>query len=329
MNSRITGASERRLSDMMTTPKISICIPAYKRTEFLQRLLESLSSQTYRQFEVIITDDSPDGSVEKLAATYQNRLPRLRYWRNPTALGTPANWNKAISLASGEWIKLMHDDDWFSRNDSLKLFAEAAEANPDSFIFCAYTDVFLDKPLEKPRRPGRFRLRQLEKEPASILSKNVIGPPSVVLYPNKVEHVYDEALKWLVDVDMYIRLLPGLGLHYLPEHLVNVGVGQEQVTATTHGNPEVEIPEHRYMIRKLAATAFSNILVYDYWWRFVRNFDLGDREPQRGFLQQWPPVIQRMIRWQSRIPRRLLKNGIISKTLMALHFFINRNKPAL
>lgn len=313
---------------MTTTPKISICIPAYKRSEFLQRLLDSLSSQTYRQFEVIITDDSPDQSVETLATAYKHQLPNLRYWRNPTALGTPANWNKAISLASGKWIKLMHDDDWFSRKDALKIFAEAADAHPDSFIFCAYTDVFLDTTKETHRRPGRFRLQQLEKEPASILSKNLIGPPSVVLYPSQRDHVYDVQLKWLVDVDMYIRLLPGLGLHYIPQHLVNVGVGQEQVTAYTHGNPEVEIPEHRYMVRKLSATAFSNILVYDYWWRFVRNFNLGGKSPQKGFLQQWPPVIQRMIHWQSRIPRRLLKNGIISKTLMALHFFINRNKPA-
>jgi glycosyltransferase involved in cell wall biosynthesis len=44
-------------------PLISICIPAYKRTEFLQRLLDSIDIQTFKNFEVIVTDDSPGNDV--------------------------------------------------------------------------------------------------------------------------------------------------------------------------------------------------------------------------------------------------------------------------
>jgi glycosyltransferase involved in cell wall biosynthesis len=44
-------------------PLISICIPAYKRIEFLQRLFDSIAIQTYKGYEVIITDDSPDEVV--------------------------------------------------------------------------------------------------------------------------------------------------------------------------------------------------------------------------------------------------------------------------
>ena len=43
---------------------ISICIPAYKNTSFLKRLLESLLQQTYTHFEVILSDDSPDDTVK-------------------------------------------------------------------------------------------------------------------------------------------------------------------------------------------------------------------------------------------------------------------------
>ena len=117
---------------------ISICIPAYKRLERLRRLLDSIVSQTFHDFEVVITDDSPNFSVKELIETF--KLP-IQYFKNESALGTPANWNYCISKAKGEWIKLMHDDDWFSSPNSLELFAEATRHNK-KFIFSAYINVY-------------------------------------------------------------------------------------------------------------------------------------------------------------------------------------------
>jgi glycosyltransferase involved in cell wall biosynthesis len=47
-------------------PKISICIPAYKQADKLEKLLHSIENQTYRDFEVIVTDDSPNDEVRDL-----------------------------------------------------------------------------------------------------------------------------------------------------------------------------------------------------------------------------------------------------------------------
>lgn len=313
---------------MAAVAKISVCIPAFKRIEFLQRVLESLAIQTFRDFEVIVTDDSPDQCVEELVSAFENRLPKLIYYRNESPLGTPANWNKAISLARGEWIKLLHDDDWLAHPESLEIYAGAAENNPGSFIYSDYIDVFLDSKKEKKRRPSSYRRRQLKKEPASILSKNIIGPPSVVLYPNDRKHLYDESLKWLVDVDMYIRRLPDSKIFHLPRPLVKVGVGSDQVTSFTHGVAAVEVPEHLHFIGKLSPKVFNNILVYDYWWRFTRNFQLSRQEKVSSAAIAWPPVVNRMIRSQARIWPPLLKFGPLSKLLMAIHFLINRKKMA-
>ncbi|HVG40418.1 MAG TPA: glycosyltransferase family 2 protein, partial [Chitinophagaceae bacterium] len=111
---------------------ISICIPAYKRPENIARLLQSISIQTCKNYEIIITDDSPDDSLIKVLQKYSH-LP-IQYYKNETALGTPANWNYGISKASGEWIKLMHDDDWFSSEKSLQHFADHT-ADKKKFIF--------------------------------------------------------------------------------------------------------------------------------------------------------------------------------------------------
>src|ERR1700753_16179 len=129
---------------------ISICIPAYKRISFLKRLLDSIELQTYRRFEVIVTDDSPDNEVRDLCRSHA-LSPVIRYFKNEKKLGTPENWNESIRRAGGGWIKLMHDDDWFLEPAALKVFAEAVVQNPaQNFFFSEYTNVFLDE----GRSPG-------------------------------------------------------------------------------------------------------------------------------------------------------------------------------
>jgi glycosyltransferase involved in cell wall biosynthesis len=119
----------------MNSKFISICIPAYKRTHFLKRLLLSIEHQSYTNYEVIISDDSNDDSVEELLKEFNGKF-EIKYFKNEKALGTPANWNHAISKATGEWIKLIHDDDWFANEHSLEKFA--LSTNNNKFIFSAY-----------------------------------------------------------------------------------------------------------------------------------------------------------------------------------------------
>ena len=67
--------------------KISICIPAYQRPENIKRLLQSIAVQTFRDLEVVITDDSPDDSVKNVLQEF-SILP-VHFIKNETALGTP------------------------------------------------------------------------------------------------------------------------------------------------------------------------------------------------------------------------------------------------
>src|SRR5690349_3384650 len=163
-------------------PFVSICIPSYKRIPFLKRLLESMVVQTYKDFEVIITDDSDDDSVKDLLREFESRV-RIRYYKNERALGTPANWNRAISKAEGQWIKLMHDDDWFASPESLAGFIKFAD-NDHPFIFSAYFTVS-ETSGRKLHRLSEFKDMMI-KEPGVLFAKNVIGPPSVTLINKNV-----------------------------------------------------------------------------------------------------------------------------------------------
>jgi glycosyltransferase involved in cell wall biosynthesis len=307
---------------------ISICIPAYKRVDFLKRLLDSIALQTYTNYEVIISDDSPGTEVEALLSSYRNIFSQFSYYKNPVALGTPENWNAAIRHAKGTWIKLMHDDDWFSTGSSLAGFAAAAEQNDSSFIFSNYSDVFIANGSEKRVAMSDFRFQQLLKEPVTLLSRNIIGPPSVVMHRNDASFEYDNRLKWLVDVDMYVRRLGANKIVYVADDLVRVGVGDDQVTASVHGAGLVEVPEHFLFLTKTGIGRLKNILVYDYWWRFIRNFQLTSKESieRFGYAGSIHPLLRSMMSWHSRLPKGLIKMGPFSKLLMFIHYCFNKHK---
>ncbi len=308
----------------MSNVFISICIPAYKRVEFLERLLDSIAIQTYKDFEVIVSDDSPTNDVSDLCEKYKGSF-QLNYHKNISALGTPENWNEAIRRANGTWIKLMHDDDWFSNEKSLQVFADAALENKDKFIFSSYTNVFFPEKRTEQVRPSSFRIKQLRKDAVSLLSKNIIGPPSVSMHRNYGDVSYDKTIKWLVDIDFYNRRLKDEGLHHIDDLLIHVGMSEEQVTAMCHTNPQVELPENYYFLQKTGISHLKNILVYDAWWRLLRNFKIKNQQQLEQYVAgKWPGIILLILIDVNKVPAGLIKIGVVSKLMMTLSYLRNK-----
>lgn len=307
---------------------VSICIPAYKRIDFLKRLLDSIAIQTFREFEVIVTDDSPDGEVKVLCDQYAGHFP-LRYFRNEKALGTPENWNEAVRRASGQWIKIMHDDDWFAEPDSLTGYARAIAAHPQaSFIFSAYRDVFLDEDRTREMFVPPARYKKFLRNKTVLFASNIVGPPSVVLYKKEPRMDFDRTVKWVVDIDFYIRYLGTATPVYIDRILVNVGLGKAQVTQDCFRQREVEIPENFHLLQKVGYVNLKNILVYDAFWRLMRNLEIRRIEDitGSGYTGEIPAVILSMVAWQRLLPLRFWKIGPVSKTGMFLNYLFNYYK---
>ncbi|MBS1918407.1 MAG: glycosyltransferase family 2 protein [Bacteroidetes bacterium] len=305
-------------------PLISICIPAYKRTEFLKRLLDSVAIQTFKNFEVIVTDDSPGNEVENLCNFYKKNFS-ISYYRNTQQLGTPENWNESIRKAKGDWIKLMHDDDWFSAKNSLQYFVDAINNNPaSSFFFSAYRNIYLDENKEEPVFINSFRYKMIRKNPVTLFAKNVIGPPSVVIHKNDKQIYYDKNFKWLVDIEFYMRYIKAAKPVYINKELVNVGLGSLQVTKQVFRVKKVEIPESFYLLDKIGAAQLSNIFVYDGYWRFLRNLSVRSLRDisENGYSGEPPLVIKKIIAFQNRLPLWCLKTGPLSKFFMLVSFII-------
>ena len=96
---------------MHSLPLVSVVIPAYKATWF-EAALTSACEQTYGNLEIIVCDDSGGSLIAAVVAQYSTsaNVP-IRYQRNPTPLHEMGNTAECIALASGTYIKFLHDDD--------------------------------------------------------------------------------------------------------------------------------------------------------------------------------------------------------------------------
>lgn len=304
---------------MTEKPFISICIPTYKRAENLERLLRSIAIQTYTGYELIISDDSPDDSVEALVRRFSGSL-NINYSRNDPATGMPGNWNITIDKASGRWIKLMHDDDWFADAQALKKFADAAVTTKEHFIFSACNNVHFPSGKNVPEFLSDWKKNMLAQTPLNLFYANVIGHPSTVMHRKDSNILYDTNFKWVVDIDFYMRyLLKYPGYTYIDEMLVNIGTDDTQMSFSLHKNPRVEVPEYLSMLAKFPpGLLMEHEYVFHCVWDLVKRFRIKDRAVihELGYEGPLPDKLDEIIAYQRPVPRFILKQTDWSKLLM-------------
>lgn len=310
---------------MPKKPFISICIPTYLRIDTLERLMKSISLQSFKDFEVVITDDSPDDSVATLVDQYAKQFC-CKYFKHTHALGTPENWNASINKASGEWIKLMHDDDWFANEKSLEIFAGHTN-DQIPFIFSNYFRVDVEKKITKLNLLSSVWKKRIMQEPFVLYASNRIGPPSVTMMHHRIKDRYDRSYKWLVDLELYIRVLSEeKKFTHITKPLINIGLNDAQVTNSCFLNPSVELPEGLQLLENNGLEKLKNIWVYDAWWRLFRNLKIQSPEQLKKYVpREWPTILLSMLEDQHKYTPKLLQNGLFSKTAMSLSYQKNKS----
>ena len=309
----------------MNDPFISICIPTYKNVDYLQRLLQSIAIQTFTDYEIVVTDNSPDNSVEQLVKGLGQLS--IRYYKNDPPTNMGENFNLVLQKATGKWIKMMHDDDWFADKDSLQQFANAATEYPDcDLIFSACNNFDLKTGKTEKHELNESKRVLLESSFYNLYFDNVIGHPSTVMHKN-TEVLYDPSLKWVIDIDFYIRFFEKYPRwHYFPETCINIGIDASQFSNKYYKNPLVEIPEYLHLLKKLPVTAESNQYIFHALWLLVRKFRIKNVEEIRnaGYNDEVPDVIFKIIKYQKNIPRLIIKQTPFSNALMKMCFKRNQ-----
>lgn len=91
--------------------RFSILIPAFK-AKYLKECIDSVLSQTFKDFEIVIVNDASPENVEEIVKKYNDR--RIKYYLNESNIGAEnvvENWNKCLQYSSGDYVICMGDDD--------------------------------------------------------------------------------------------------------------------------------------------------------------------------------------------------------------------------
>tara|TARA_R100001143_G_C3359601_1_gene134670 strand:+ start:4842 stop:5711 length:870 start_codon:yes stop_codon:yes gene_type:complete len=145
-----------RLTDQK--PLISIGVPTYNRAASLERVLESLVSQSYTNLEIIISDNcSPDAAVQDVAEKFAQSDSRVQYFRQTENLGAAFNFKFVLDQASGKYFMWNADDDLRS-DDFIEVNSRFLEKNkeypastsPNALVkdFSDYDGPYVDFSLE-------------------------------------------------------------------------------------------------------------------------------------------------------------------------------------
>lgn len=248
----------------MERPKVSICIPCYNNAEEVDRLLASVYRQEYTDFEVNLSDDSTNDETERLV---RERYAQVRYQHNQTPFGHIFNWNAALRMAEGAYIKVMFSDDWFTQETSLGSFVALLDENPDAMLaFSGSRQVMLDAQNGEALRhvaaahqtkyydrtaDARF-IDGLRKDYRHLFLGNQIGAPSAVIYRRgSALTLFDERSNWASDLFLYFDLLEKSPIFaYTKEPLVSIGVHENQYTESFAEKDERIYKDYKYMYTK-------------------------------------------------------------------------------
>jgi glycosyltransferase involved in cell wall biosynthesis len=111
-------------------PKLSVGLAVYNGDNFLERAIQSILSQTYTDFELILSDNASTDRTEEICRKYAAHDQRVRYHRNVVNIGGANNENQTFNMARGEYFRLAAHDDYCAPTLFEKCM-EILEKNPD------------------------------------------------------------------------------------------------------------------------------------------------------------------------------------------------------
>jgi glycosyltransferase involved in cell wall biosynthesis len=126
----------------MKTPLVGIGLPVFNGERFLEKAIQSILAQTYRNFELVICDNASTDGTERICRAAAESDSRVRYYRNPENIGAYPNFNRCFELSRGKYFKWAAHDDMLAP-EYLEACVAAMEARPDAVVCQSELD-FID-----------------------------------------------------------------------------------------------------------------------------------------------------------------------------------------
>jgi len=213
---------------MDNPPSVSVVIPVYNRGDVIERAVESVLQQTYRDFELLVVDDgSTDGTLDVLQSISDERLRVLQLSANR---GANAARNRGIENAAGDYVAFLDSDDlWYP--EKLEKQVRRMEETPDDvgIVYCGFWDMGgLFRQYRPRREPGRF-----EGNLSSELTRhNFLGFINVLVKRSVLEKTgdLDEELPALQDWDFHLNASRHTHYAVIDEPLLEKHPGESSIS---------------------------------------------------------------------------------------------------
>lgn len=201
-------------------PKVSVVIPTYNSESFICNTLASVISQTFRDFELIISDDgSTDKTVEVAERFLKERCQVPWKVIKNSHRGPGAARNAGIKSALGEWIAFLDSDDlWLPQK--LEKVIDYAEHNKEARLI-SHSELWL-YPDGKTKIAEYYKMYKQDGNPfLNFWRKNLLATSAVVVKKEvlSLSGLFDEELYIPQDYDLWLRIVQYVKPHYLKEVL--------------------------------------------------------------------------------------------------------------
>ena len=232
-------------------PLLSILIPAYRYPEGVIRILSLLQPLPLEDCELIIFDDSPDDKVEAVVGGFIDSGMPATYRHNRPSLGTSANWNALLNEARGKYCWLLHHDEFPLSSKFVDHLMMVLRQNPDVDVLML-DSILIDPDRGRSRRhlPTWLRALVVNRFPQYLFRRNVIGPASALVIRRMLYPRFDLRLRWLIDVDLYVRLLKvAKRFRMCPELKIGSVLGRSDSITASLGSSisQIEREERAYL----------------------------------------------------------------------------------
>lgn len=217
---------------------ISVIMAVYNEDEtYLRQSIESILSQSFRDFEFILIDDgSTVSTVQTMLSSYAAKDERIKVYTNETNLGLTPSLNKALSLATGKYIARLDSDDLAHLDRFQKQF-EFMESHPDHALIGSW--VYLinaqgDKTGEK-KSPTVYQ--DIKKK---LLFYNFFTHSSFFFRRDVVQSLgnYNTAIKKAQDYDLLLKVSAKHPVAVLPEFLCFHRIHEKSISARSKKKQE-------------------------------------------------------------------------------------------
>lgn len=231
-------------------PAVSVIVPNYNKDKYLQERLDSIFSQSYKDFEVIILDDCSTDNSRKVIDLYANR-PSVSVFFNEKNSGVFSQWKKGIKQAASDLIWIAEADDScddlflekvlpaFSDSNVKLSYSESRAIDADSNCLFQYQDMqYLKELSESKWRTSYVVEARCEVETALAFRNTIPNVSAVVFRKFDCSGWFEVAkdMKLAGDWLFYLHAIMGGSLSYVPEPLNYHRRHEDTCTASTENS---------------------------------------------------------------------------------------------